>query len=281
MGTSISPHRSQSGAQTLLNGLHVIQAVAAGSRSQVEVQEALGLPRSTAHRLVSTLRAEHFLRDSELGLALGPALISLGFAALAENQLADVAQPILLELAEQVHDTVHMAVEEESSVLYLSKISAVRGPETRSRVGLRMPLTRTGIGKALMLDQPEMWERQYKTDSPVALSEQGSSDAPKEFADRMAVYQDFGFTLDIEENEPGVRCVAAPIRGPRGEISGAISVTATTPYMSSARMRALVPTVFEYVDRIGYAIGGVETDKPSTLQELECDERFNALFNFD
>lgn len=246
---------SPSGAQTLINGLHVVQEVARGARTQTEVQERLDLPRSTVNRLVGALRSEEFLRQSPEGLMLGPALISLGFAAVAENRLAEVAAPLLQELAREVLDTVHLAVEEQGSVLYLAKISGTRGAETRSRVGLRMPLTRTGIGKSLLIDRPGTWGETFREEAPVAVPRHSSERDAARFEELMACYRDLGFTLDVEENEPGIRCVAAPVRGPRGEIAAAISVTATTPYMPVARMRALVPVVLGFAARIGRAIG--------------------------
>lgn len=287
MAQSTSP--SPVGAQTLLNGLRIIQEVARGVRTQAELQEQLGLPRSTVNRLVSALRSEDFLRQGEAGLALGPALVSLGFAALEENQLAEVARPILLELAAEVLDTVHLAVDEQGSVLYLAKISGTRGAETRSRVGLRMPLTRTGIGKSLILDHPQSWREQYRQDAPVAVRRRSSSSDEDLFIRRMEWYRELGFTLDIEENEPGVRCVAAPVRGPRQEIAGAISVTATTPYMPPARMRTLVPVVQDFAARIGRAIGHPEAPsrgvpagplQSSPVQGGRRDEILDRVFDF-
>ena len=246
---------SPSGAQTLLNGLHVIREVADGARTQTEIQQDLALPRSTVSRLVAALRAEEFLRQSDDGLVLGPALISLGFAALSENSLTEVSRPILAELSREVQDTVHLAVDEQGSVLYLAKIEGTRGAETRSRVGLRMPLTRTGIGKALLLDRPDSWRRLFLEEAPAALPKQTSGTDADAFVERMGWYRDLGFSLDIEENEPGIRCVAAPVRDARGELCAAISVTATTPYMPVTRMRSLVPVVTRFAARIGVAIG--------------------------
>lgn len=229
------------GAQTLLNGLSVVRAVADGAHDLNAVTRRTGFARSSAHRLISALRSAGYLRDSPEGLSLGATLIELGSRALAEKPLAAVAGPVLERLSSQVMDTVHLAEEDDERVLYLAKIPGRRGAEMRSRVGYRMPLTRTGIGKALLLDSAPRWERLWGSDQRAA--GQGAPGPYERFRSLMEGYRAGGHAFDLEENEPGIRCVAAPVRGVDGRIIGAISVSATVPYMPPERMSELVPTV--------------------------------------
>lgn len=217
------------------------------------VAAQVGLPRSTAHRLVQALRAERFLRDSEDGLVLGAALIELGMRSLAENPLAVVARPILRSLSEEVGDTVHLAVHDAGSVLYLAKFSGSRGAEMRSRVGYRMPLTRTGVGKALLLDDEPRWAQLWDSEKPTSdVPMAGDAD---EFVRTMSRYRALGYAFDLEENEPGIRCVAAPIRDADGAITGAISVSATIPYIGRRRLTQLAPRVMAAAMDISQELG--------------------------
>ncbi|WP_163029192.1 IclR family transcriptional regulator, partial [Pseudomonas viridiflava] len=144
------------GTQTLLRGLGVVQAVASGARDLKEIARLIGTTRSTTHRLASCLVDERYLRVvPQVGYLLGPKLIELGFQAREEVPLAILARPFLDRLSALTGDTVHLAVREGDDVLYLHKNPGRNGPEMRSRVGHRMPLVRTGIGKALLLDSPE------------------------------------------------------------------------------------------------------------------------------
>ncbi|NUT73301.1 IclR family transcriptional regulator [Pseudarthrobacter sp. C4D7] len=241
---------SPKGAQTLLNGLSLVRYVAGGAKDAPELQRLSGLPRSTVHRLLQALKSEGYVRDTVAGLGLGPTLIELGFGALSSNPLAAVAGPHLDNLAAQVLDTVHMAVRDNGSVLYLAKISGQRGAEMRSQVGLRMPLTRTGIGKALLLDDDAAaWVERWRAETPAddaaaapAASNAGAK-AEDDFVARMHHYRKGGYSYDMEENEPGIRCVAAPVRDGSRSIVGAISVSATAPYMPANRMRELLAPV--------------------------------------
>lgn len=243
------------GTQTLARGLAVIRIVADGARDLRTLVERTGLGRSTTHRLVQLLVREEFLRHVDGGYTLGPALIELGFKALHGNPLPVVARPILEELSAQVHDTVHLGVIDGDSVLYLDKLPGSRGAEMRSRVGHRMPLTRTGVGMAMLLDSPDRWEALYTADAArVAVPVTGKR-TEVDFSTRMHTYAKLGAAMDLEDNEPGIRCVAAPVRDASKATVGAISVSATRPYMPAARMRGLVPVVRRAANRISSAMG--------------------------
>lgn len=165
----IAKDAAPTGTQTLLRGLGVVQAVASGARDLKEIARLIGTTRSTTHRLASCLVDERYLRVvPQVGYLLGPKLIELGFQAREELPLVTLAGPYLDELSALTGDTIHLAIREGDEVLYLHKNPGRNGPEMRSRVGHRMPLARTGIGKALMLDDsPQEWQRLYEVSLPV------------------------------------------------------------------------------------------------------------------
>ncbi|UNX54847.1 IclR family transcriptional regulator [Georgenia sp. TF02-10] len=246
------------GTQTLARGLAVIAAVGHGHTSLRAITAATGIGRSTTHRLVQLLVQQGYLRPMpERTYSLGPTLIELGFQALADNPVTTVAAPVLRELHERVHDTVHLAVEDHRQVLYLDKLPGTRGPEMRSRIGHRMPLTRTGVGKALLLESPDRWREQYVQDTPVTPPEHLTREpmTVAEFVADMARAASRGAAYDLEENEPGIRCVAGPVRDGSGAIVAAVSVSATRPYMPMERVRALVPVVQRAAAQVSGALG--------------------------
>src|SRR5690606_25837139 len=103
---------------------------------------------------VAALVQAGYLRSELQGYRLGPRLIELGYRARSQMPLIQIARPHLQRLADSTRDTVHIGVREDGDVLYIDKLSSSRGLEMRSRIGLRMPMALTGIGKALMLDLP-------------------------------------------------------------------------------------------------------------------------------
>lgn len=241
------------GTQTLHRGLRVITAVAEGATDLKKIVEVTGVSRSTTHRLLQLLTAEGYLRKGgENTYSLGPTLIEYGFLALQQNPVPFVARTVLERLSEKYKDTVHLAIRDDQDVLYIDKIPSLRGAEMRSRIGYRMPLTRTGIGKALLLDEEEeVWQEIFDSESR---KEEGAEERLR-FMDSMRKYERMGATMDMEENEPGIRCVAAPIRDGSFSVVAALSIAATRPYMPRERMRALVPVVCEAAREISSRLG--------------------------
>ena len=251
-------HSTPAGAQALFRGLAVIEAVAEGAQSLQRIGEVVGCTRSTTHRLVSALVQAGYLRSGAGGYSLGSRLIELGFRARSQIPLVELARAHLCRLSEACGDTIHLAVREQDDVFYLDKIPGERGLEMRSRVGLRMPLALTGVGKALMLDlNDQQWEELYKAGVArrvgPGLREQFT--AWPEYLAQLRSYATAGYSLDLEENELGIRCVAAPIRDAAGAIVAAISVAGAITYMPEARLEELRPAVIQTAQAISLELG--------------------------
>jgi DNA-binding IclR family transcriptional regulator len=236
------PAKGLAGSQTLLRGLDVLEAVAAGTTNLGALADSLGLNRSTTHRLASTLVGRRYLSFApRIGYALGPKLLELGFQARAQMSLQRVAREHIEALAAATCDTVHLGILDGPRAFYLDKISGGRRVEISSRIGERQPLRSTGLGKALILDEPETrWRELYEhedregTDYEVPLTA---------WLQRMRGYAKAGYALDLEENEDRIRCVAAPVRDATSGIVGAISVSSAAQYMDDARMQFLADDV--------------------------------------
>jgi DNA-binding IclR family transcriptional regulator len=155
------------GSQTLLRGLDVLDAVVDGPIPLAELALKLGLTRSTTHRLANALIDRHYLSFTpRLGYQFGPKLLELGFLAQRQADVVQIARPHLERLAAQTEDTVHLGILDAERALYLDKISGRRRVAISSRVGDRQPLTSTGLGKALLLDDnPARWQALFAADN--------------------------------------------------------------------------------------------------------------------
>jgi DNA-binding IclR family transcriptional regulator len=131
----------------LLRGLDVIEALTDGPLPLSDLAQALGLTRSTTHRLAANLVERRYLslRPRE-GYSLGPKLLELGFRVQQQRELAPAARPHLEALAARTENTVHLGVLDEDRALYLDKIAGRRRIEISSRIGDRQPVTSTGLG---------------------------------------------------------------------------------------------------------------------------------------
>jgi DNA-binding IclR family transcriptional regulator len=223
------------GTQALLKGLAVIDAVGEGDRTLKEIYESLNIPKSTAHRIVSSLVEQRYIREVKgIGFVLGTKLIQLGSLAQNEMPLKEIARPFLLELARITKDTVHLGIKDEDEIFYLDKFSGKRAIEMRSSIGDRLPISATGIGKALMLDMPSSeWHR--------LIGLQVKPEKRKNIIARMDEYSAHDYSFDLADNVDHLRCVAVPIRNNHGNIIAAISIASIEQYMPKERMLQLIP----------------------------------------
>jgi DNA-binding IclR family transcriptional regulator len=155
--------------------------------------------------------------------------------------LSRVAREHIEALAAATGDTVHLGVLDGPRAFYLDKIPGSRRVEISSRIGERQPLRSTGLGKALILDETEArWRELYEYKNREVKPYDVSLNI---WLRRMHEYAKAGCTLDLEENEDRIRCVAAPVRDATNDIVGAISVSSAAQYMNDQRMHVLAEEV--------------------------------------
>ncbi|HIV78828.1 MAG TPA: IclR family transcriptional regulator [Candidatus Sphingomonas excrementigallinarum] len=241
------------GSQTLMRGLDVIEAVAAGAITLQQLSDTLELTRSTTHRLAASLVERGYLGFTpRSGYRLGPKLLELGHLAQEQADIVQVARPHLEELAQSTEDTVHLGILDGDLALYLDKMPGRRRITISSRVGDRQPLSSTGLGKALMLDHPPAyWDERFAADH----ADRAPHVDHAVWRERMDGYVAAGRAFDLEENEDQIRCVAAPIRDARGRIVGAISVSSAAQYMSDGRLHDLSESVIATARAISRDLG--------------------------
>jgi len=241
------------GAQTLLRGLEVLSLVAKGTVNLLDIANSLGLSKTTAHRLATTMVEQRFLNFTpRVGYSLGTKLIELGHKASQQLSLPRVAYEHIALLAMATGDTVHLGVLDNDKVLYLDKISGSRRIEISSRIGERQPLSSTGLGKALLLDHTSA---QLET---IYNQEQSQYHTNMEsWLERMRIYSNQGCAFDLEENEDRIRCVAAPVRNAADKIIGSISVASAAQYMDDSRMDELKHSVIATANAISAEYGWI------------------------
>src|SRR4051794_20921052 len=119
-----------------------------------ELGRRTGLPKATLHRVVSDLVDVRLLDRADARYRLSGQVFQLGMRASVERGLLEVATPFMEDLYERTHETVHLGTADGDGVLYVAKIGGHRQAAAPSRVGGRMPLHCTAIGKALLAFSP-------------------------------------------------------------------------------------------------------------------------------
>ncbi|MDP9028250.1 MAG: IclR family transcriptional regulator [Actinomycetota bacterium] len=129
--------------------------------SLAELSERTQLPRSTAHRIATELIGLGFLSREAGRYRLATGLWELGELAPVSLRLRETALPHLQTLYEATGENVHLAVLDGAEALYVARVTGTTSIPTVTRMGGRLPLHTTGVGKALLATRDEEWLREY------------------------------------------------------------------------------------------------------------------------
>ncbi|MEX0340061.1 MAG: IclR family transcriptional regulator [Arenibacterium sp.] len=246
-----------SGDGTVGKALDVLTQVAAFERPVrfAEIQAQSAFPKATLYRFLQTLTNQGMLAyDPERQTyALGIRLVRLAHAAWEQSSLAPIARPYLDELSGELGETVHLAQLDASQVLYVDKRNARQPVEMYSQAGKVGPAYCTGVGKAMLAHLPEeALSRALAQQSFHGFTEQTLTTETTLRAELSAI-RARGYAYDREEHEPGIICVAAPIRSPGGRMLGALSITGTTLRTSYDQLDLWAPRIVATANQIGQA----------------------------
>jgi DNA-binding IclR family transcriptional regulator len=193
--------------------------------SLAELARRTGITKPTVHRMTGDLVDLRLLDRAEGGYRLSGGLFELGMRASVERSLLDLAMPFLQDLSERSHETVHLGVAEGQEVVYVAKIGGHRQVPSPSRMGGRMPMHCTAIGKILVAHADVAVQRRVLA-GPLERRTPHTVVAPGLLRQQLTRARDAGVAFEHEESVVGLRCVAAPVMDEEGNLAvAAISVT--------------------------------------------------------
>lgn len=218
--------------------------------------QKLGLAKSTVHRLATTLVEYDILEQNrENGkYRLGLALFELGTLVRRKMDVMSEAQGQIHALADLTGETVQLAILDHLSVLYIRIRESRQAVRLSSGLGSRAPAHCTSVGKALLAFQPPEVVRQVIEGGLKRYTEHTITEPPALLKELAEVRQK-GYAVDDEEIEPGLRCVAAPIRDHSGQVVAAISVAAPVQRMTKKTVQATIPSVMASAEAISRRLG--------------------------
>ncbi|MFF0087043.1 IclR family transcriptional regulator [Streptomyces canus] len=213
-----------------------------------ELSVRSGLPKPTVHRLAADLVRLGWLERSGPHYRLGAKLFELGSLVPHRLDLREAALPFLQDLFEATRETVHLGVREGLEIVYLERIHGHEALRLPSRIGGSLPLSCTGVGKALLaFSGPELTEELLSQPLP-SLTPHSITDPARL---RMALEKTRVSGLAYEEQEAalGVSCIAAPVFD-GGAAVAALSVAVPRDRFSPAQLAPAVRTAALGLSRV-------------------------------
>lgn len=251
--------RKEASVQALDKALTVLEHLSRveGDIDLSSLAHALGLPKTTLLRLLSTLKQHNFVQQDEQSrrFRLGWALIYLGQAAGRAFDLVSIVRPHLERLARQTGETANLVLLDGEHALYVDQVvspSIIRGvPAVGSPLGLHC----TSAGKVLLAFQdPDRLEPTLKGLELSRLTSKTITDR-RQFRRELERIRAQGYAVDDEETELGGCCVAAPIRDREGKALAAVSIMGPTHRVNPASLPHLAEIVRATAAEISAALG--------------------------
>src|SRR4030095_9045875 len=230
-----------------------------GTRRGWNISEMSGkqkIPKSSAHVIVLELERMGYLKreNRTRRYQLGLKICSLGRGLMNDLALPEIALPHMRWLVEQTRLTSHLGVLEKGHIVFIQKIDGPGMVKFDTYVGKRAEVHCTGLGKVLLAFSNEQIIRDCLSVGSFAKYTEATITSPATFRKELIRVKQKGYSIDDEEEEAGVRCVAAPVFNPLGELVSAVSVTGTTAQIALDSFDKLAGTVKEASARISKAL---------------------------
>jgi DNA-binding IclR family transcriptional regulator len=244
------------GVQSVDRALTILEVLARiGEAGVTEIAAELGVHKSTAFRLVTTLEAHRLVEQAtDRGkYRLGVGILRLAGATTARLDLVQEARPVCRQLAADTGETVNLAVLSESSALYLDQVAGSSALQPHNWVGQHIPLHATSNGKVLLsgLDDVALDEVLGGLSRYTALTITRKSQLREE----VKLVREQGYAVAIDELEVGLTAAAAPIRNAHGDVVASMSVSGPTFRLTADRVEEVVPQLVEAALEVSHRLG--------------------------
>jgi DNA-binding IclR family transcriptional regulator len=227
-----------------------------GEARLTDLVKASGYRRPTVHRLLATLKSHGFVDQEQEGgvYRLGSKVMALGAQAYGTVDLREIARPLMLQLSKQTLMAIHLAIVDAAQVVYIDKVEAIAPIRLASGIGWRGGLHCTALGKVMTAFRGQEFKNRALQ---AGLSRRTAHTIvdPADFDVELERVLKRGYAVDDQENEPQVRCMAAPILNDAGRAVAGISISGTIAQITERQMRDFAASLLKACASISEQLG--------------------------
>jgi IclR family transcriptional regulator, KDG regulon repressor len=257
--TAAADAKTVAGAAAFSKFIAVLQLVAdAPSPPNVaRLSAASGYPRPTVHRIVAALQAEGLIVGVGNGttFGLGPRLVNLASRSWERSDLRLAAVDSLMELRDLTSETIHLAVPSQGEMVYIEKLESPHAVRMASRIGTRVSLTSSSVGKAYLATLGVAEREALLQVAPLERFTDHTLTRVDDVREEIVATEQRGYAEDREENEVAISCFGAAIRGSDGRAVGCISISMPTYRLKSDAQTCYVEPLLAACQTIAARLG--------------------------
>ncbi|MGN6609913.1 MAG: IclR family transcriptional regulator [Jatrophihabitans sp.] len=219
----------EGGLKSVLATLDLLDCFMAADELGVsDIARRLGVAKSSAHRMLTTLAARGLVeKNAETGrYRLGLHVYELGALTATRNRLRNIALPVMEDLRRRTGHTIHLTVADGADVIHLERLQSMHGIQVLGEMKRRFPAHSTSGGKAIAAFDPAVAQARREADFPVLT--RNTAKSVKEFDAMLADVRRLGYAMNRDEALLGFTSIAAPILDPTNRARAAISMAGPT-----------------------------------------------------
>lgn len=222
-------------AERVLQIFELLEGSPSGMTNK-EISLALGFaPSSTLGILQTMLDHGFLLADEGKRYSLGGKLVRLGDIAASRFDIGKIAGPHLRYLMNTLEETCFLAVLSGDEIVYIAKEWCEQTINTNANIGTRKPVYCTGLGKAFLAFLPVQESRDIIEELNFEQYTKKTVRSREELEKQLEQFREQGYSVDNEEIEEGLWCIAVPIYDGSRRMVAAISVSGPIDRMLSKK----------------------------------------------
>jgi IclR family acetate operon transcriptional repressor len=217
-----------------------------------ELADASGLPKSTASRVIGALERHGLVhQDGERGrLTPGPAVLRFAHRGLWDRNLVEQAREPMDALSRASGETINLAVPAPGGVEHVAQVDAVHFLGATPWLGRRVGYHCSANGKVFLA-----FNAATLPAGRLASMAPGTIVDPDRLHAECARIRRSGVALAVDELEPGLAAIAAPVRGAAGDVIAALSISGPALRLTAERLNELTPTLTHHADELSRRVG--------------------------
>ncbi|MBF9066663.1 IclR family transcriptional regulator [Streptacidiphilus fuscans] len=250
---------AESPVQSVDRAVTILELLARrGEAGVTEIAVELGVHKSTAFRLVAALELRGLVEQpGERGkYRLGLGLVRLAGAATVRLDLSQQSRPVCERLALEVAETINVAILDGDAAVNIDQVLGPSALTTHNWVGQRTPLHATSSGKVLLAHLPGTALEQRLTLELPRFTPRTVTD-PAQLRGQLDAARVDGFACTVEELEPGLNAVAAPVYAHNGQVVAAVSASGPSFRLSETRLADVAVAVRAAAEEISARLGHI------------------------
>lgn len=218
----------------------------------------LELNSSTASRFLMSLeRNGYVMQEADTRrYMLTMKICTLSYKLLSGNMLVLYAKPFLKRMSDLFNEVTCLSIEQDKSVIY---VATHDGPDHMLKsfnfIGKRAPMHCTGSGKLLLSNYSGEELIEYLRLKGNIKPTANSINTYEELKAELEQIREQNYSIDNEECEIGMRCVAIPIRNYTGSIIAGLSITGPAARMTFQKINENLPHLLMISNQLSILLG--------------------------